>query len=463
MAITVKYGGIQLTPNMLTTVWPIAMVEDNVVPGMAFEPKEMVGESFDHLDARVKQLQEARGTIQRSFFHRAMRTVKVVNPETGKKESVREPTAWTSSRKHQNATGDLQHFIEGPFLDSPPLRATLPPFILYCPEKLDGVRAADFNAHMGGEFHTFEHDPAKKFMIADGESRHLAIQRALSPTGKLSGTRREKLRNTLVTIVLIHGIDPNDMGQMFADLNGKGVTLGANEVAGLDVRDPWVRAAKDIFGQLGVSLVTTGRQVTAVDQAEGKHLLVGQAITMVRGLGTGSYSKAVSSSTLDEVIKDPKQYDKVVTAGVRWFGVVLEAFAPVVGAGQPAASIFTHPDYVLKSMPIKVALGVMGHAWVETNLPLQAEYRGALTKINWRVAPRWDGIAGKVTERTETTKVDGKKVKVPMPDEYELAAGSAKMIGAVAVRALTNPSTKAGQVVRGRAVRDENPDEETAA
>ena len=27
------------------------------------------------------------------------------------------------------------------------------------------------------------------------------------------------------------------MGQMFADLNGKGVTLGANEVAGLDVRD----------------------------------------------------------------------------------------------------------------------------------------------------------------------------------------------------------------------------------
>ena len=32
------------------------MVEDNVVPGMAFEPKEMVGESFDHLDDRVKRL-----------------------------------------------------------------------------------------------------------------------------------------------------------------------------------------------------------------------------------------------------------------------------------------------------------------------------------------------------------------------------------------------------------------------
>jgi hypothetical protein len=463
VAIAVKYGGIQLTPNMMTTVWPISMVEDNVVPGMAFEPKEMIGESFDHLDDRVKQLQEARGTIQRSFFHRAMRTVKVVNPDTGKKESVREPTGWTPSRKHQNATGDLQRYIEGPFLENPPLRATLPPFILYCPEKLDGVSAADFNAHMGGEFHTFEHDPAKKFMIADGESRHLAIQRALSPTGRLAGSRREKLRNTLVTVVIIHGIDPTDMGQMFADLNGKGVTLGANEVAGLDIRDPWARAAKDIFGQLGVSLVTTGRQVTAVDQAEEKHLLVGQAISMVRALGTGSYSKAVSSSTLDEAIKAQEQYNKVVQAGVQWFGIVLKHFASVLREDEPPASIFTHRDYVLKSMPIKVALGVMGHAWVETSLPLQDEHRGALTEINWRVARRWDGIAGKVRERTETTKVDGKKVKVPVPNEYELAAGSAKMIGAVAVRALTNPSTKAGRLVRDLAVQDADTDEESAA
>lgn len=463
MALAVKYGGIQLTPNMMTTVWPVSMVEDNAVPGMAFEPKEMVGESFDHLDDRVKQLQEARGTIQRSFFHRAMRTVKVVNPDTGKKESVREPTGWTPSRKYQNATGDLQRYIEGPFLDNPPLRATLPPFILYCPEQLDGVLVRDFNAHMGGEFHTYEHDPAKKFMIADGESRHLAIQRALSPTGKLAGSRREKLRNTLVTVVIIHGIEPSDMGQMYADLNGKGVTLGANEVAGLDVRDPWARAAKEIFGKLDVNLVTTGRQVSAVDQAEGKHLLVGQAITMVRALGTGSYSKAVSSSTLDEAIKDPMQYDKVVAAGVKWFGAILEHFATVVGDGQPADSVFTHPDYVLKSMPIKVALGVMGHAWVETNLPLQHEHRAALKEINWRVARRWDGIAGKVKERTLATKVDGKRVKVTVPEEYELAAGSAKMIGAVAVRALTNPSTKAGREVRGIATQDADPDEETAA
>lgn len=452
MAITTTYGGIQLGPNMMTTVWPISMVDENVVPGMAFEPKEMGEEIYDHLDERIKELTEARGTMQRSFFHRSMRTVRVVNPETGRKETKREPTAWTPTRKYVNATGDLQKYIEGPFLDNPPLQATFPPFILYCPELLEGTKQPNIQAKMGGEFYTFEHVPTKKFMIADGESRHLAIQRALSPTGKLSGTRREKLKSTLVTVVIIHGIDPKAMGQMFADLNGKGVTLGANEIAALDIRDPWTRATKEIFDKLEVKLVTTGRQASMVSQAEDKHLVIGQAITMVRALGTGSYSKAVSSSSLAEEIKDDSKYERIVRAGVQWFGSVLEAFHPVVGEGNSRASIFTHPDFVLKAMPIKVALGVMGHAWVETNFPLQAEYRESISKINWRVLPRWNGIAGKVTERTTTTTVNGKTVKVVVPDEYDLAAASAKEIGAIAVRALTRSNTKVYRLVRGLAV-----------
>jgi hypothetical protein len=163
------------------------MVNENVVPGVAFEPKEMGEETYDHLDERFKELTDARGTMQRSFFHRSMRTVKVVNPETGKKESKREATGWTDTRKYTNA-------------------------------------------------------------------RHLAIQRALSPTGRLSGTRREKRKSTLVTVIIINGIDPKAMGQMFADLNGKGITLGASEVAALDIRDPWARATKEIFETLGVQL-----------------------------------------------------------------------------------------------------------------------------------------------------------------------------------------------------------------
>ncbi len=94
------------------------------------------------------------------------------------------------------------------------------------------------------------------------------------------------------------------MGQMFSDLNGKGVLLTKNETEGLNIRDPWNRATKDIFRALKVPLVTTERQVTAVLQAENKHLIIGQAIMTVRGLGLGTFSKAASSSTQDEVLKD---------------------------------------------------------------------------------------------------------------------------------------------------------------
>ena len=40
---------------------------------MAFEPREKAGESYDHLDARVKELGAARNQIQRTFFAPAMR------------------------------------------------------------------------------------------------------------------------------------------------------------------------------------------------------------------------------------------------------------------------------------------------------------------------------------------------------------------------------------------------------
>ena len=234
MAITRQLGGIRRNENIFSTVVPISMLVELTVPGMAFEPKEVAGESFDHLDERVGELIKARGSIQREFFHRAMKTVKVVDPETGEKRTERQPTAWTPTRKYQNATGELQRYIEGPFLNTPPLEATLPAFTIYWPEQLEGEQVADFNAHMGGEFYLYTLDSAKKAMEADGESRLLAIRRALSANSKLSGSRQEKLRATLVSVDVIHGVPTHAMGQMFADLNGKGVTLTKNETGGLE-------------------------------------------------------------------------------------------------------------------------------------------------------------------------------------------------------------------------------------
>lgn len=449
MAITVKLGGVRLDENRISTVMPIQLLLDHTISGMAFEPKEKAGETYDHLDERVRDLLPARGSIQRAFFARAMKDVKVTDPTTGEKRTERQPTGWSPTAKYRNATTELLRYVQGPFLERPPLTAALPAFILYCPEQLSGDPREEFNAHMGGEFYLYDIDPSRKFMVADGESRHLAIELSLSPTSKLPGSRREKLKSTLVTVEIIHGIPPHDMGQMFADLNGKGVALTKNEVLGLDVRDPWAKATKEIFGKLNVPLMTSGRQITAVAMAENKHLLVGHAITMVRALGLGGYSKAVSSSSYADVIKDPKAYDKVVKAGVEWFGAILDHFEMPTVDGTRSGAIFTDPDRVLRAMPVKVALGVMGHAWVDVNLPKQHEYRAALKEINWHVGPRWQGIAGKVSPATQTKKVDGKTIKEVIPDEYTLAASGAKEIGSAAVRALTNPESAPGKRVRG--------------
>jgi hypothetical protein len=453
MAITVQLGGIRRNDSIFTTVIPISMLVDLTVPGMAFEAKEAQGEKFDHLDSRVQELYAARGTIQRAFFHRAMENVRVTDPDTGEKRTERKPTAWSPTRKYKNATGDLKKYIEGPFLDTPPLEATLPGFTIYFPEQLEGEEAS-FNARMGGEYHVYTLDAAKKAMEADGESRLLAIRLALADESNLSGSRREKLRSTLVAVDVIHGVAPAAMGQIFADLNGKGVTLTKNETEGLNIRDRWAKATKRIFDELNVPLVTTGRQVTAVNQAENKHLIIGQAVTMVRALGL-PFNKAVSTTTHDEVLKDEADFERLVQAGVSWFGQILDHFgAETLPDGTRDARVFTDPDLVVRAMPIKVALGVMGNPWFEVNRPKQAEHVTALTEIDWRVSPAWQGIAGKVSPRVEKQKINGKTVRVPVDGEFALAASGAKELGAAAVRALANPESKDGRLVRNVASAD---------
>jgi hypothetical protein len=379
-----------------------------------------------------------------------MRNERVLDPQTGEKRTERQATGWSPTRKYQNATGELQKYIEGPFLDTPPLEATLPAFTIYFPEELEGEEVKGFNARMGGEFHLYTLDDSKKAMEADGESRLLAIRRALSATSKLSGSRQEKLRATLVAVDVIHGVPTSAMGQMFADLNGKGVALTKNEMEGLNIRDPWSKATKAIFDELRVPLETTGRQVTAVSQAACKHLIIGQAVTMVRGLGLGGFSKAVSATSYEDVIKDQADYDRLVTAGVAWFGAILDHFdAETMPDGTRNAQVFTDPDLVIRAVPVKVALGVMGNPWFEVNFPKQAEHKKALGEINWRVTREWQGIAGKVSPKVVKRKVDGRTTREEIPDEYTLAAAGAKELGAAAVRALTNSASAAGRAVRG--------------
>lgn len=216
------------------------------------------------------------------------------------------------------------------------------------------------------------------------------------------------------------------MGQIFSDLNGKGVKLNANETAARDIRDPWSKATRDIFSKLGVSLTSNGRQVSAASQAAGMHLMFSHARVMVRALGLGTFNAATSSADRTEGV----DFDRVVSTGIEWFKIVLAHF-------DGGITMFTHPDFVLRTMPVKVGIGLMGHAWYDTDMALRQTHIRSLSEINWRVRPAWNGIAGNVTGNDE--------------DGYRLSAASAKEIGTRATRALTNPGSNDGGKVRASA------------
>jgi len=447
MAITQNLGGIKVGENKILTSMPVHMLMDLGISGMAFEPKEHAGLTYDHLDERVAQLAPARGTMQRSFFAPAMRDHVVVDPETGQKRKERRPDGWSPTAKYKNATGSLTKYIGGPFLEEP-INAILPAFVLYRPEPLAGDQRDEFNAYMGGEFFLYEIDPALRFMIADGESRYLALERCLDPKGGLSGSLREKLRHSLVDVIILHGVGTVVMAQMYSDLNGQGVVMAKAEINAVDTRSPWAKATREIFDKLNVPLATTGRQVTAAHEAQHKHLMVNQAITMVRALGTGSVSKALSSSDLTDDIAGVK-YDKIVRAGIDWFGTLLDHFEAGTVDGVRDAAFLSDPELVVRTMPVKVALAALGHAWVVTNLPAQIEARSYLTEVNWRVSMGWNNLAGKVAPK-KIVKGRGKQRTVEVIDgEFTVAAASGKQIGSAALRAIKSGDTKAGRAVRG--------------
>ena len=86
-------------------------------------------------------------------------------------------------------------------------------------------------------------------------------------------------------------------------------------------------------------------------------------------------------------------------------------------------------------------------------------YGGLYLWANQNPYANLDRIPAAIVVDDSGTTVDGKTVKETVPDEYTLAASGAKEIGAVAVRALTNPTSAAGLAVRGKASPAESGDQ----
>jgi hypothetical protein len=423
MALQKLIGGIKINDYQFTTVLPVSELLRITVSGLAFEAKEAQSNAYDDLADRVAVLAPARKLIQRNFYNEALKPRVRKNLETGEKETTR-VLDYTESAKLINAKGDLLRYIKGPYIDSPgQSTAAMPAFVVYFPENLPAERQVGIDAGMGGEYYTYDITNVGKGMCLDGESRHYAMERAINDSGvnALNGLRKENLRNKLVTVEIHHGLEPIKMAQVFADLNGKGVKLNSNAVAARDIRDPWARATKEIFSQLGVQLQEAGRQISAVSQANNVHLMFNQARVMVKAMGIGSFNGATGTADRTDGI----DFERLVKTGIEWFGIVLEHFG--------GAEVFTDPDRVLRAVPVKVAIGLMGHAWYDTDKGAQQRHVQSLSEIDWKVGQAWAGIAGKVALK------DG---------VYRLSASGAKEIGTHAARAITNADSVDGKKIR---------------
>lgn len=421
MAIRQVLGGIAVTDHQFTTVIPVSELLRLTIGGMAFEQEAARNDEYNNVADRVAMLAPARAVAQRSFYAPALKSKRVVGDD-GERHPAQIET-WSETAKLRNAKGDLLKYVKGPFIDEPDqATAGLPAFVLYIPEHLPAERA-DFDAGMGGEFYLYDFTDVGRAMILDGESRHYAIDRALAEQGPgaLDGHRKQRLRDKLVTVQCHFNHNPVVMGQLFSDLNSKGVKITTNDAASRDIRDPWNKVTREIAADLGLELENTGRQLTAVSRHAGKHLLFSQFRTMVRALGLGSFSGAVSAAERSDDIN----WERVRRAGVEWFGIVLKHF------GGP--EVFTDPERVLRTVPVKVALGIMGHDWYATSVERQAQHIAALSEINWHVSSKWNGIAGKVVTK------DGIST---------LSSSGAKENGSRAVQALTSANNTYGRRVR---------------
>lgn len=425
MAISKNIGGTSLDQHTMLTSLDIETLMSLTISGMAFEKEALNTDAFDHLEDRVKALLPARKLIQRQFYNPGVKYKIVRNPETGVKEKTT-IDSWAPSAKLKNAKGDLRRWIETSYIDAwSEGAAAMPPFMLYIPELLESTSIEGFEGGQSGEVMLYDFTNVRKAMIADGESRHHAIEIVLSGSSKspISGSRREKLKSKIVPVVFFHGIEPTAMAQVFADLNGKGVVLSKVETVSRDMKDPWVKATWRIFEAINVDLETRGRQVTAASRQANKHLMLNQAIQMVRALGIGSVGGATSTREMTDDI----DFDRVVKFGTAWFKEVVDYF----GEG---ASIFSDPTKVVRSVPIKVALGIMGNAFYSHDFELQHQHRASLSTINWNISESWNGIAGKVS--------------VDKEGNPKLASSGAKEIGNKAKTALCSPETVPGRAVR---------------
>jgi len=152
--------------------------------------------------------------------------------------------------------------------------------------------------------------------------------------------------------------------------------------------------------------------------------MIGQAIQMVKAVHYGSASKALQNPKRNDWEPEyggPVDLEKLTKACTKWFGEIFNSFGGV--------EVLSDQSKVIRSIPVRLALSAMGHARYTNKLDAIPHGTDALNQVNWNVREAWNGIAGKVTKKTDAAG-----------NEYlSMSAASGKETITRAVSAITNP------------------------
>lgn len=423
MIISETLTGIYVNDNRFTAVVPFKWVLDHVYSGLELEDAISKQEKIDAgmagigsaVDPRTLSVAKARAKMQRPF--QVLSTNKKV-----KQGSVIHEKTLKQTPKYTNARGPLKDYLVSNVGGTNGTNGVLPSFFLYWPELLKSREMSHGIRGMRVDWREYDFDGADRGAILDGESR---VQAALfaRQDARVSPTDYMQLCNQLVTIEVFHGISTEKAAQHFIDLNTKSVKVDTMTKANVDPRNRWVNVTKDICDDIGLSYATTGRQLTTNHVFLGHRILLTHATQIIKAMVIGPHRAVLASSDREESWENV-DFAKLRKAGGEWLKAIIDHFGDTVFADQ---------SLVIRSSPVRLALGALGEAFYTDNDDAKKAAMQALSDINWTVSPAWNGLGG--------------VVKKDKNREYRLSGGSSKNFSP-AKNAIMKPNTTNGQAIR---------------
>lgn len=419
-------SGIKMDDFRFTTIVELGWLLDRVIDGLTLESvmeeheqrKEGVVDPSLKVDDRTLELAKIRSKMQRPFRTKSVAS-KMIRGERIYSPQMK-PTA-----KYKNAHGPLKQYMLEKFAPSPDGGfGVLPGFVIYWPEQLqaEALVTPDSEMYENAGWTSYRYGDSRAVCV-DGESR-IAAASFIRNDPKVSFALKDQLLRQPVTVTVFHGLDKERAAQAFVDLNFEGVKVDTITKANIDPRNKWVKVTRDIFEELEIKLATSGRQITTAHIQMDEYLLLTHAVQMVKSII--KKANVFSAATDKPSAWTDVDFKKLHAAGVTWFREVFDFFG--------GAEVLVDRTKVVRSIAVRVAIASLGRYHYAGSQEGRKRASQILREVDWTVAPAWNGLGGKVTQKD----TDG---------PYTMAAGSGKTSCTLVINALDGNSS------RGKALR----------